>query len=83
MQAEGATDAFPTRAEITERYCQATGLDGSAAWWYEAFALWKTVVVLQQIYIRYKRGQTQDERFAAMPERMPELVSQAERLVLG
>jgi aminoglycoside phosphotransferase (APT) family kinase protein len=80
VRPEGATDPFPTRAEITRRYCAVTGLDGSTAWWYEAFALWKTVVVLQQIYIRYKRGQTQDERFAAMPERMPELIAQAQRL---
>lgn len=81
VQAVGADDPFPSRAQITERYCAATGLDGSQSWWYEAFALWKTVVVLQQIYIRYKRGQTRDERFAGMPERMPALIEQAERLL--
>ena len=81
VRPEGAADTFPSRAEITARYCAVTGLDGSLAGWYEAFALWKTVVVLQQIYIRFKRGQTKDERFAAMPERMPELVEQAWRLV--
>ena len=81
VQALGADDVFPSCAEITARYCAATGLDGSHARWYEAFALWKTVVVLQQIYIRYKRGQTADERFAAMPERIPVLIEQAQRLV--
>ena len=77
VQAAGATDPFPSRSEVVERYCAVTGLSGEDAWWFEAFALWKTVVVLQQIYIRYKRGQTQDERFAAMPERMPILADQA------
>jgi len=77
----GADDEFPTRAEITARYAAATGLDTSAADWYEAFALWKTAVVLQQIYIRYRRGQTRDERFAAMPERIPVLLDQALALV--
>ena len=45
--------------------------------WYEAFALWKTAVVVQQIYIRYKRGQTQDERFATYSERVPNLLEAA------
>ena len=49
--------------------------------WYEAFALWKTAVVIQQIYIRYKRGQTQDERFAAYPERVPALLACAAMLL--
>jgi aminoglycoside phosphotransferase (APT) family kinase protein len=81
VQAGGASDPFPTRAELTARYCAVTGLDAGAAWWYETFALWKTVVVLQQMYIRYKRGQTKDERFAAMPEHMPELIGQAQSLM--
>ena len=81
VRAEGASDPFPTRAALTARYCAVTGLDAGAAWWYEVFALWKTVVVLQQLYIRYKRGQTKDERFAAMPEHMPELIGQARSLM--
>ena len=80
-RAEGARDEFPTRAEITKRYGKLTGLDTSSMWWYEAFALWKTAVVVQQMYIRYKRGQTQDERFAALPERVPTLLHQALLLI--
>ena len=48
--------------------------------WYEAFAMWKTAVVVQQIYIRYARGQTKDERFARIAERAPLLLEAASRL---
>jgi aminoglycoside phosphotransferase (APT) family kinase protein len=81
VRAEGANDEFPSRSEITARYAAKTGLDTSAIWWYEAFALWKTAVVLQQMYIRFRRGQTHDERFAALPERIPILLDCALALV--
>jgi aminoglycoside phosphotransferase (APT) family kinase protein len=76
----GANDAFPTRAEITRRYADVTGLDIGGINWYEAFAMWKTAVVVQQIYIRYARGQTKDERFARIAERAPLLLEAAARL---
>jgi aminoglycoside phosphotransferase (APT) family kinase protein len=77
----GATDPFPSRAAITQRYAAITGLDMSAVHWYEAFALWKTAVVVQQIYIRFKRGQTQDARFANYNERVPVLLEAAHTLL--
>ena len=66
---------FPTRDEVAERYAKRTGIDLASIDWYEAFALWKTAVVVQQIFIRYKRGQTTDARFADMGERVPELLA--------
>lgn len=77
----GAREPFPTRAAIVERYAGRTSLDMSAIGWYEAFALWKTAVVVQQIYIRYRRGQTRDERFANYAERVPVLLEAARALV--
>jgi aminoglycoside phosphotransferase (APT) family kinase protein len=53
-------------AEIIDRYCDATGLDGSNIGWYRALASFRIAVIVQQIYIRYVRGQTTDERFAAL-----------------
>jgi aminoglycoside phosphotransferase (APT) family kinase protein len=78
---EGALDAFPTRGEIIDHYAGATGIGMDQIGWYEAFALWKTAVVVQQIYIRFARGQTRDERFAAINERVPVLLAQALPLV--
>ncbi len=65
---------FPTRRELAERYAARRRVPLEQVAWYEAFALWKTAVVLQQIYIRYVRGQTRDERFAALGPRVPTLV---------
>ncbi|MGI8734109.1 MAG: phosphotransferase family protein [Pyrinomonadaceae bacterium] len=52
-----------TRAEIIERYQANTGRDVSHIVFYETFARFKIAVVIQQIYFRYVKGQTQDERF--------------------
>ena len=36
--------------------------------WYLVFGSWKLAVILQQIYIRWLRGQTQDQRFRDLDE---------------
>jgi hypothetical protein len=41
------------------------------------FGLFKVAVVLQQIYFRYKRGQTQDDRFAQFDVRVRGLIDAA------
>jgi aminoglycoside phosphotransferase (APT) family kinase protein len=61
-------EGFPTRAEVVARYAARTGGDVAAIAFFETFALFKLAVVLQQIYVRFVRGQTKDERFAAMGE---------------
>jgi len=68
---------FPARTELAERYAARRGVDLSSIRWYEAFAIWKTAVVLQQIYIRWVKGQTEDARFEALGTRVPMLVSLA------
>ena len=52
-----------SRRQIVERYARHSALELSSIAFYEIFALFKTSVVLQQIYVRLHRGQTQDERF--------------------
>lgn len=59
-----------TRAEIIERYAARTGFDLQGVAFYEVFAVFKLAVVLQQIFYRYHRGQTDDPRFAALDERV-------------
>jgi hypothetical protein len=38
--------------------------------WYEAFACWKTAVILQQLHSRYLRGESTDERMASRGDRI-------------
>jgi aminoglycoside phosphotransferase (APT) family kinase protein len=59
-----------TREEILKRYGARTGLDLTRITFYEVFAVFKLAVVLQQIFFRYHRGQTDDPRFARLDERV-------------
>ena len=61
-QAEG----FLSREEAVARYGERTGRDVSRAAWYDVFGTFKMAVVLQQIFFRFDRGQTQDARFAGL-----------------
>jgi aminoglycoside phosphotransferase (APT) family kinase protein len=72
---------LPTRAEITARYGERTGIDTSAARWYEAFAQWKTGVVIQQLHRRWERGESTDPRMEAIANRLPLLAATASRLL--
>lgn len=66
-----------TRAQLVERYARTTGRDVSGLGYYEVFGIFKVAVVLQQIYFRYVRGQTRDERFRVFGERVRGLVEVA------
>ena len=68
---------LPTRAEVVERYAARVGLDASQAGWYEAFALWKTVVVLQQLHNRWLRGESTDPRMAQIAVAVPGMIGAA------
>lgn len=57
-----------TRQEVARRYADRSGRDVSNLLYYYVFGLFKNAVVLQQIYGRYKKGLTQDARFAALGE---------------
>ncbi|MDX1487393.1 MAG: hypothetical protein R3268_04280, partial [Acidiferrobacterales bacterium] len=71
---EGAT-VLASRSEVVERYARLTGFDVGEIDWYYAFAAMKFAVIIQQIYIRYRRGQTQDERFANYDARASSFVA--------
>jgi aminoglycoside phosphotransferase (APT) family kinase protein len=68
---------LPTRAEITARYAERTGADVTAVRWWEAFALWKTVVVVQQLHRRWVRGESTDPRMEHIADRIPSLIAAA------
>jgi aminoglycoside phosphotransferase (APT) family kinase protein len=59
---------FLGRAEAAARYGEQSGRDLSQLPYYLVFGTFKMAVVLQQIYFRYHKGQTKDERFASMGE---------------
>jgi aminoglycoside phosphotransferase (APT) family kinase protein len=72
---------LPTRAEIVARYAEQTGADLTESWWWEAFALWKTVVVVQQLHRRWVRGESKDPRMEHIADRIPALIAAAGRVL--
>ena len=62
------TPGFLLRSEAVERYGRRRNLDVGNVPYYYAFGIFKIAVVLQQIYVRYHRGQTKDARFAAFEQ---------------
>lgn len=56
-------EGFYSREEFIRSYGKKSGRDVSQIDFYLTFAYFKLAVIVQQIYFRYKNGQTQDPRF--------------------
>jgi aminoglycoside phosphotransferase (APT) family kinase protein len=69
-----------TRDELVERYARQTGRDVTHIGYYEVLGVFKLAVIVQQIYCRFHRGQTNDERFRSFGARAVALGKLAERL---
>jgi len=55
-----------SRRQLAERYAARTGADLGDLAYYHAFGLFKIAVIVQQIYARWRAGQTRDPRFAGL-----------------
>ena len=76
-QAPTTLPGFYTRAELVQRYAVQSGRDVAAMPFYETFALWKTAIVVMQLFVLYKNGQLQDERLAVFDQRAVSLAEAA------
>jgi len=74
------TPGFMTRQQLIDRYTEKSGRDLSEMHWYVVFGYFKLAGILQQIYARYKNGQTTDQRFATFGDRVRTLIIHAEKL---
>lgn len=70
-----------TRAEIAARYAAKTGRAIDHIGFYYAFGLFKTAVVAQQIYWRWKQGLTRDPRFEPLLLAVSALCTQASQSI--
>jgi aminoglycoside phosphotransferase (APT) family kinase protein len=71
---------FLSRKEFMELYAALSGRDLSRMHWYMTFGYFKLAVIIQQIYARWKKGQTKDPRFAGFGERVRTLIVYTEDL---
>jgi aminoglycoside phosphotransferase (APT) family kinase protein len=70
-----------TRDQFLHRYAERTGRDLTHFRYHEVLGLFKLAVILQQIYYRFHRGQTRDERFRTFNRRVRGLIRQAASLI--
>ena len=74
----GAETGIPTIAQMTERYCDATGRDGVPDLnWYFAFGLFRLASIVQGIKKRVLDGTASSAHAAEMATRIPRLAGQA------
>jgi aminoglycoside phosphotransferase (APT) family kinase protein len=70
-----------SRKQFINRYAELSGRDVTRISYYEVLGIFKLAVILQQIYFRFRRGQTADKRFEDFGSRVQALIKVAVRLV--
>ncbi|HSI67925.1 MAG TPA: phosphotransferase family protein [Planococcus sp. (in: firmicutes)] len=70
-------EGFYSRERFIQRYGEKSGRDVSDMDFYLTFAYFKLAVIIQQIYYRFKGGQTQDKRFAHFDQFVRSLIQHA------
>lgn len=76
---------MPSREQVVQRYLDHTGLVVPDVGWpfYEVYGLFRLAVIAQQIWYRYRAGQTTNPAFAVFGPACTYLVGRCERLVGG
>ena len=69
---------MPTREEFVERYLELSGRNCSDFTFYEVFGLFRLAVIIQQIWARYRAGQTTNPAFAGFGDAVNTLINRAE-----
>ncbi|HTJ27791.1 MAG TPA: phosphotransferase family protein [Candidatus Limnocylindria bacterium] len=72
---------FPSRREAAARYAERSGAALDELPWYVVFNVFRYAAILQQIYLRYTRGQTHDARFVRFGEAANMLTERALTLI--
>ncbi len=76
-----AAPGWYTRDQLVAKYAERTGRDVTHVGYYEVLGVFKLAVIIQQIYCRFHRGQTHDERFRNFDTRVIGLARVAARLM--
>jgi aminoglycoside phosphotransferase (APT) family kinase protein len=70
---------MPTRSEIMQRYSERMGFTDVNWRFYEIYGLFRLAVILQQIWARYRAGQTTNPAFAQFGDAVRVLLARAAR----
>jgi aminoglycoside phosphotransferase (APT) family kinase protein len=80
MQPSNAA-GMPSREEFVDRYCELAGRPRPDWLFYEVFGLFRLAGIAQQIWYRYRNGQTSNPAFAPFGPAVVYLISRCERLI--
>jgi len=69
---------MPTREEFLQRYLELSGRTCNDFTFYELFGLFRLAVIIQQIWARYRAGQTTNPAFAGFGDAVNNLINRAE-----
>ncbi len=69
---------MPTRNEFVSQYLQLSGRTCNDFTFYEVFGLFRLAVIIQQIWARYRAGQTTNPAFATFGDAVNTLINRAE-----
>jgi aminoglycoside phosphotransferase (APT) family kinase protein len=74
---------MPTRAEVVAHYLDRTGLALPTAGWrfYEVYGLFRLAVIAQQIWYRYRAGETTNPAFAQFGAAVNHLIARSRRII--
>jgi aminoglycoside phosphotransferase (APT) family kinase protein len=72
---------MPTREEFVQKYLQLSGRRCDDFTFYEVFGLFRLAVIIQQIWARYRAGQTTNPAFAGFGDACNTLINRAQRLI--
>ena len=73
--------SFFKRDDILEHYAAKSGRDLTNMRFYHVLGIFRLLVIFQQIYFRYLRGFTQDQRFAQMGDSIAALIMWAHEIM--
>lgn len=78
-----ATLGLPHKQRFAMLYAERTAIELERLRWYEGFANWRTAVAVQQLYDRYVKGDSRDDRLAAAGRTIPLLAARAQAILDG
>lgn len=74
---------LPQNRVFARLYAERMGIDPASLRWYEAFANWRTGVAVQQLYDRFRKGDSADQRLANLGRSVEEFIDEAEAGIEG
>jgi aminoglycoside phosphotransferase (APT) family kinase protein len=79
-----ASEGFPYRADLVDRYASRSGREIEPLGWFEGLALWKAAVFCEAIYGRFVRGElTEDDARARRFEEGVPLLAETAAAIVG